>query len=267
MSKNLYIVPYDFTPVSEKALQYALFLGKHVHTEIQLLHLAKDKETGLIMKRKLDKLRAEIQVPEGVELSALTKVGTIFSDIGRIAKEEHAQLIIMGTHGKRGMQSFTGSHALKVIVSADCPFLVVQKNTVVEEIDTIAVPIDLTKESLQIVNVAGDMAHMLDAKVHVLAEKQSDEILNQRLQNRLSIVKGQYEDRNNSAEVYLLQKRNFYTRIIDHVDSKNCGMIAISYHTEALFPQFDNYASNLMMNKQELPLLILNSKQASSLYF
>ena len=66
MSKNLYIVPYDFTPVSEKALQYALFLGKHVHTEIQLLHLAKDKETGLIMKRKLDKLRAEIQVPEGV---------------------------------------------------------------------------------------------------------------------------------------------------------------------------------------------------------
>jgi hypothetical protein len=44
-------------------------------------------------------------------------------------------------------------------------------------------------------------------------------------------------------------------------------MIAISYHTEALFPQFDNFASNLMMNKQELPLLILNSKQASSLYF
>jgi nucleotide-binding universal stress UspA family protein len=107
MSKNLYIVPYDFTPVSQKALDYALFLGKHVQTEIQLLHLAKDKATGMGMKKKLEDLRDSIKAPAGVEITALTKVGNIFSDIGRIAKEEHAQLIIMGTHGKRGLQSLT----------------------------------------------------------------------------------------------------------------------------------------------------------------
>ena len=39
MSKNLYMVPYDFTPISQKALEYALHLGKHVHTEIKLIHL------------------------------------------------------------------------------------------------------------------------------------------------------------------------------------------------------------------------------------
>ncbi len=39
MSKNLYIVPYDFSPVSEKAVEYALFLGRHVATEIQLVQI------------------------------------------------------------------------------------------------------------------------------------------------------------------------------------------------------------------------------------
>jgi hypothetical protein len=93
------------------------------------------------------------------------------------------------------------------------------------------------------------------------------QILNTRLQNRLSIVKDQYEERNNEAEVHIVKKRQFVKRIMNHVKANDCGMIAISYHTEALLPQFDNFAPNLMMNKQGLPFLIVNSKLASSLYF
>ena len=43
MSKNLYVVLYDFTSASEKALKYALFLAKHVSVEIRLIHFASDK--------------------------------------------------------------------------------------------------------------------------------------------------------------------------------------------------------------------------------
>lgn len=267
MSKNLYIVPYDFTPVSEKALEYALFLGKHVHTEILLLHLSPDKAKGMVMKKKLDDLQESIKAPIGVDVSALTRVGNIFTDIGKIAKEKHAQLIIMGTHGKRGLQSITGSHAMKVVTSADCPFLIVQKGTKVQEIKRVVVPIDLTKESMQIVNIAGDMAHMLKAEVHVLAEKQTDHLLNQRIQNRISIIKDQYEERENIAEIHFVSKGNYGKKIMDHVNNNEGGMIAIAYHTESLLPQFDSFAQNLMMNGLELPFLIVNSKLASSLYF
>ena len=267
MSKNLYIVPYDFTPVSQKALEYALFLGKHVDTEILLLHLAPDKTKGMVMKNKLDDLKETIKAPIGVDITTLTNVGNIFTDIGKIAKEKHAQLIIMGTHGKRGLQSLTGSYAMKVVTSAECPFLIVQKETKVEEIKSVIVPIDLTKESMQIIHIAGDMAHMLKAKVHVLAEKQSDQILNQRIVNRISIVKDSYEERKNEAEVHMVKKGNYGKRIIEHVKNNDGGMIAIAYHTESLLPQFDSFAQNLMMNKEALPFLIVNSKLASSLYF
>lgn len=268
MSKNLYIVPFDFTHVSEKALEYALFLGGKVRTEIQLLFVAADKAKGMQAQAKLKELCEKTPTPPTVELTSLVRVGSIFTDIGGVAKKEHAQLIIMGTHGKRGLQSLFGSHAMKVITSAECPFLIVQKDTVVKEVNNILVPIDLTKESLQIVNIAGDMSNMLKAKVHVLAEDQSDQILHTRLHNRISIVKDQYKERNIEPIIEITKKRGSYDRkIMQYAKANDGGMIAIAYHSESLLPQFDNFAQNLMVNKEGLPFLVVNSKLASSLYF
>lgn len=268
MSKNLYIVPYDFTEVGQKALEYALFLGGKVRTEIQLLYVAADKAKGMQAQQKLQDVCDRTEKPVGVELTAKVKIGSIFTDIGDCAKKEHAQLIIMGTHGKRGLQSLFGSHAMKVITSAECPFLIVQKDTKVQEVKNIIVPIDLTKESLQIVNIAGDMSNMLKAGVHVLAEKQTDQILHTRLHNRLSIVKDQYEERGITPTVEILKKGGSYDKkVMKYSDSVDGGMVAIAYHSESLLPQFDSFAQNLMVNRQGIPFLVINSKLASSLYF
>lgn len=268
MSKNLYIVPYDFTPVSRKALDYALYLGEKVQTEIKLLHLAADKAQGMSMVTKMEELKKSITPPPGTELTSLVKVGSIFTDIGKIAEEEKAQLIIMGTHGMRGLQGLFGSHAMKVITSADCPFLVVQKNTKIEPIKNIGVPVDLTKESLQIVSIAGDLASIFKAKVNVIAERQTDAILNTRLKNRLSIVMKEYEDRNVDAQVEFVKKSgNYAKKVMNVVEEKSMDLISIAYHSESLLPQLDKFAQNLITNKQAKPVLIVNSKLASALYF
>ncbi len=268
MSKNLYMVPYDFTPISQKALEYALHLGKHVHTEIKLIHLAKNKTTGMAMMKKLEEVKKKTKVPNGVEITAYAKVGSIFTDIGKLAKRDGAQLIIMGTHGKRGMQALFGSHAMKVITSAECPFLIVQKDTKIEDVKKIALPIDLTKESLQIVNIAGDIARMFKAHVSVLAEKQTDQILNTRLKNRISIVSKQYEEREIDAKIEILNKRGAYRKkVMNFAKNNQIDLIALAYHTESLLPQFDKFAQGLITNKQGIPVLVVNSKLASALYF
>ena len=268
MSKNLYIVPYDFTPTSAKALAYALHMGKHVETEIRLVHLAKDRAKGMAKVKQLDELINNTQTPSGVELTKLVKVGDIFSDIGKIAKKERARLIIMGTHGMQGMQWLFGSFAMKVLQSTECPFLIVQKNTKIEEIEHISVPIDLTKESMQIVGIAGDMARIMGSDVTVLVEKQSDPMLNSRMQNRIGIVQKEYEDKGVKAEInFITKKGNYQKKIIKHAKENKVGLIALAFHSESLFPQFDTFAQKLITNKPALPVLIVNSKLASSLYY
>ncbi|MFT5780340.1 MAG: nucleotide-binding universal stress UspA family protein, partial [Crocinitomicaceae bacterium] len=223
------MVPFDFTPAAQKALDYALHLGKNVHTEIKLIHLAKNKKVGGGIKAKLEEIKSKASVPAGVKISTFVRVGNIFTDISKIAKEEKAQLVIMGTHGKNGLQKLFGSNAMKVITSADCPFLIVQKNTEIKEVKRLAVPIDLTKESLQIVNLAGDIATMYGAHIHVLAEKQTDQILNTRLKNRISIVTKQYEEREVKASIDILKKRGGYRKkVMNFAKLNKVDMIALS---------------------------------------
>jgi len=268
MSKNLYIVPYDFTEVSEKALEYALHLGKHVAAEIQLVHLAKDKAKGMAKVKLLEDVKNKLSIPDGVEISTLVKVGDIFTDIGKLAKKEKAQLIIMGTHGASGMQWLFGSFAMKVLKSSECPFLIIQKNSPIKEIERLVVAIDQTKESMQIVSTAGDMSKIMNCELNVIAEKQTDPLLNSRIKNRIGIIEKEYEERGIEATIEFVPKNgNYAKKIMKYTREKHVGLIALAYHTESLFPMFDTFAQKIITNKDALPVLIVNSKLASALYY
>lgn len=268
MSKNLYIVPHDFTAVGDAALNYAINLGKKVRTEIQLLHVVSDKTKLISSKQKLDKIAQATPISPTIEITTKVVVGNIFEDIGKLAKKEAAQLIIMGTHGLTGMQKIFGSNVIKVVTSSEVPFLVVQKNTKINEVKRIVVPIDLTKESLQITSLAGDLAKIYDAEVHVIAEKETDEILSRKLTNRISLVKDQYEDRSVKSVVNLISASGSYQKkVIEYAKSNQGDFIALAYHSESLLPMFDTFAQNLVVNELNLPCLIINSKSASKLYF
>lgn len=268
MSRNLYIVPHDLTSVGDSALDYALFLGNHVRTEVMILHLVDNKAKVQAVKAKLDAIVAGKSVPSHVELTVHVETGDIFSDISRIANKEHAQLIIMGTHGARGFQKLTGSHAMKVITSCDVPFLIVQDGTKHVEITNIVVPIDLTKESLQIVSPAGDLARIFDATVHVIGEKHNDEGLSQQTKNRVLLIRNKYDEKGAKCEVHLLKNGGSYAKkIMQYVVENNINVIAIAYHSESLLPQFDSFAQSLITNDMKLPCMIIAAKQSGNLYF
>jgi len=268
MSRNLYIVPHDFTAAGDSALSYALNLGKKVRTEIQIIHVISDQTKLMAAKQKMDKIVQSIDSGVHLEVSGKIVVGNFFEDLGKIAKKEAAQLIIMGTHGLTGMQKLFGSNVIKVVTSSEVPFLVVQKGTKINEIKKIIVPIDMTKESLQIANLAGDISNIYGAEIHVVAEKETDEILSRKMANRMSIVRDQYTERNLNATFHLLEKRgSFYSKIMDYAKKNQGDFIAFAYHSESLFAVFDQFAANLVVNEQQLPCLIINSKSASKLYF
>src|SRR5690554_7875935 len=91
----------------------------------------------------------------------------------------------MGTHGAVGMQKLFGSYAMKVVVNSSVPFLVVQDGVDHGTLNNIVVPITTSKESLQIINIAGEIAKTFDSSIHVIAEKQSDQRLAQQLKIRI----------------------------------------------------------------------------------
>ena len=268
MSRNLYIVPHDLTEVGQAAFEYALFLGAHIKAEILVVHFVESASKIPAFSTKLQAFVQQSNVSSSVTVLQKVMVGSVFTSLKEIVKAEHGQLIIMGTHGAKGMQKIFGSHAMKVITSSDVPFFVIQKDTKAKAVKRILVPIDLEKESLQIVDIAGDIARMYDAEVFLVAEKREDPFLSQKIKNRILIVRKQYEERQVKCNIELLPYGGSYQKkIMNYCSEKEIDLIAIAYHSNSILPQFDTFAQDLITNSELLPCVIINSKITSTFSF
>ena len=123
-----------------------------------------------IARLKLETLQARIEKEENFRIEPLVRIGSIFEDIDKVATEIDASLIIMGTHGLKGMQFITGSRALKVVTDSSIPFIIVQEREIRENgYDRIVVPLDLHKETKQKLSLVADMALYFDSEVYLVS--------------------------------------------------------------------------------------------------
>ena len=98
MSEKSFIVPHDFTPVADIALEHAIATAKPLNAEVQLVHVVSKENQIHEANQKLDSI-VEKYASSGVKIVANVRLGNIFEDIGDFALEHEAELIFMGTHG------------------------------------------------------------------------------------------------------------------------------------------------------------------------
>lgn len=142
------LVPVDFSPHSEKAVEAALDVARALGAEVQLLHVYGIPigvaapgiyDTALPMN-VLNDLRdsAAKALDEwvgrfgdrGVKVSALLREGVPARTILDTAQEIGAGLIVMGTRGLSGLKHvLLGSVAERTIRHATCPVLAVPKES------------------------------------------------------------------------------------------------------------------------------------------
>lgn len=142
------LVPTDFSESSERALKYAVRLGRPYKAEIVVLHVFHLKEyLALLSQRddvdsgtanqvleaskngaseKLEDLVRRLGDKDVVLLPVLL-IGVPFEEIVRYAVEHEMDLIVMPTHGRTGLAHFLlGSTSERVISHSDCPVVVIR---------------------------------------------------------------------------------------------------------------------------------------------
>jgi nucleotide-binding universal stress UspA family protein len=137
------LVPTDFSEPSAAALRVAIRLAKVFHASIEVFHV--DPDPALLLPPPLDVVsrpaafervlaetaaRLERVVAEvreaGVPCMSASELGRSDTSIIEQARRSGAGLIVMGTHGRRGLaHALIGSVAEKVVEHGTCPVLVV----------------------------------------------------------------------------------------------------------------------------------------------
>ncbi len=138
------LVPQDFSEYSLHALKYAVTFAQIFNSELIVLHIvepivypadfsfgqvsipAMEEEIRKHSEEQLNEL-VEKEIPKDVKSTALIRVGKPFIEIVEIAKSESADLIVISSHGRTGMDHVLfGSTADKVVRKAPCPVLTIR---------------------------------------------------------------------------------------------------------------------------------------------
>ena len=140
------LCPTDFSECAEHALAYAEFLSETCQARLQLLTVFEPftySQGSELFESQYDMASAAMEIEAAFEkqlndrvsslesngkaVSGHFAVGLPFMEIIQAAKKEKADLIIMGTHGRTGLEHvLMGSVAEKVVRRAPCPVLTVK---------------------------------------------------------------------------------------------------------------------------------------------
>jgi len=144
MSRRI-VHPSDFSKASGAAFKKAVEMAKAQRAELMLVHVVSPvfpmTGDGYISpkmyeeivstsrswaQKQLDKLAAKAK-QTGVRAKGFVLEGAAHEQIVRFGKSKHADLMVLGTHGRSGLAKlFLGSVASRVVTAATCPVLTVR---------------------------------------------------------------------------------------------------------------------------------------------
>lgn len=191
MTGKKILFPTDFSRCAEQAQAHALYLAQEFGAELHMLHANAALEyaphelrphfpnheevTAQLRELALRHMSASFSTHEAAEL----KVKQVYQNgvsvapvILTYASEHDIDLIVMGTHGRRGLgHLLLGSVAEEVVRTAMCPVLTIRERQVpapAEQFERILVPIDFSDHSRQALLYAKALAENYGARLQLL---------------------------------------------------------------------------------------------------
>ena len=135
------LLAVDFTPVTDTVTRQAMELCQVFKARLSLVHVVEftqiDLSNDLVLPQELEieqermkqarQRLEELAKNTGVEKSeCFVRQGSTRREILRLAKELNTNLIVIGSHGREGIQRLLGSTANAVLHGAPCDVLAVR---------------------------------------------------------------------------------------------------------------------------------------------
>src|SRR5262245_23924245 len=172
----------DFSPLSDEALRVAVFLAQKVKGRLFALHVVSQSPfdghffgpVGVDLINQLEKMasreltsRISVFAEAGIEVNSEVRVGVPFVDVIRFSKQQKAQFLTVGAHGREEIDAeVLGSIAENIIRKSDCPVWVVRGEF--REPHKILLLTDLSEEARAGFRLGLFLARLLGAKAHLI---------------------------------------------------------------------------------------------------
>jgi nucleotide-binding universal stress UspA family protein len=168
------LVPVDFSPPSILAVNYGVALARKFRARLMLLHVSNGSQ---IPERDITCALSLLVSPEDqddLNLLVLVKSGDIEAQIRAVSEENHADVLVMGTHGRRLLgRLLIGSITQDLMRKSTIPVLTVCHAVRPLEFRRILFATDGSDSARALFSTVLELAKALSASltvVHVVAE-------------------------------------------------------------------------------------------------
>lgn len=261
--KKTILVATDFTPVAGYAADHAQKFATILKTNVTLVHIIKKESDRAEAQQKMSAQVNDYQKKYGVKPETIIKEGSIFSTIGELASEVPTELVVMGTHGIRGLQHLTGSWALKVIVTSKVPFIVVQEPPKADTISKIVFPVDFKRENKEKIGWAYYVARLFNSKIFIFRSNYQDKGFVKETYKNMAFTEKFFTAKGVSYEIVIAEgKKSFPVETIEFSQNIGADLMLIITTKSINFTDYMVGASEqeIIANTAQIPVMCVNPR-------
>ena len=261
------LVPIDFSPHSDNALDFACQIALNIKAEIYLftiqsLPASEDANLAIELinaiedsaKQKLNNKVADYKMKfKEVSISSHFAFGIPSLTIKEFLAAFKFDMVIMGTRGTHGIGKILfGSMAESISQHSPCPVLIIHEANRYESIKQIAVPVDLESqfgEMHAMIQKIGTYAKMFNAKLNFFNVHVGKEKLPEPIQFLL--------ENGEPIKIDVIHSDSIHKGIEQYCDSNSLDLLILAKHNHTFVKQLfsRNVFGEILQNKS-LPIMV-----------
>lgn len=267
------LVPTDFSECASNATSTAIQIAKKYGAQIHFYHFVSIpvdwihldfaqntiypdvSEEVTRVKKELNKLVKMVE-NEGLEAISYLDFDNSTEAVTKYAKRNEISMIIMGSHGAKGIKEFfIGSNAQMVVRNAEIPVLIVKDKLENIEIPNILFISDFEEEMIRPFQNVVSFAELLGAKIHLLyvntpAEFERSWVIRQKMESFVALAS------NNLEEAEIIDSLTFEEGLEHYCENHITGLLAIAtHHRKGLSRAFLGSLTETVVNHVKIPVV------------
>jgi len=268
-----FIVPIDFSVDSLKGLDWAVLFSQKQTINIQLVYVLSTstnfQPSVVDLEHKyaqthFEKLIKDYKTKLGNDskIKFIIKKGKVYREVVNQANAFKDALVSASTHGASGFEElFIGSNALKIIAATEQPVFTLRK-PIPKNISKIVLPVKLHRATRQKATIAGSIAELFGAELHVIAVSTNNNKKDiERLESYSKQMESYFKARNLKSVMKTVVGDSLPNLTCNYAEAVNAELIIIMSSEVDKWNVFLGSYAQQMVNKASVPLLNITPQE------
>ena len=275
MSKNVILVPTNFSSRANIAYRQGVNFAERTNGDVYLLHVIPQKAKQENLDLEIDAMHNQVlNLVDGCDVNLRRRIhtrieyGPVNTTIIKVEKELKPDFMFIGSDAARN--DHNRSITLKLIDKISCPMVVFAGRFDKVGCEKIVLPVDLTKETKQKVDLTQKIARIYGSKVYVVsATNATDSTVLQQLDERIKEVKSIFDKLKIECESKIIKTEHrveaLANAVNDFADDIEASAVVIMTRQENKLQKFfvGSMATELI-KKANVPIVCISPKELNN---